>query len=89
MRFVKPLDEKLLHAIFTTYNSIVTIEDGVIKGGFGSAILEFAAEHNYNKQIKILGLPDQFIDQGRIDQLQAQVGLSIDNIKSTIASLVL
>src|SRR5450755_585227 len=54
MRFVKPLDEKMLHEVFKNYSKIITVEDGTVKGGFGSAILEFMAEHNYNASIKIL-----------------------------------
>lgn len=68
--FVKPLDEELLHVIFTKYETIITLEDGVIKGGFGSAIAEFAASHNYTKKIQILGIPDEFIEHGTVEQLQ-------------------
>lgn len=68
--FVKPLDEELLHMIFTKYETIITLEDGVIKGGFGSAIAEFAASHNYTKKIQILGIPDEFIEHGTVEQLQ-------------------
>ncbi len=68
--FVKPLDEELLHAIFKKYETIITLEDGVAKGGFGSTITEFAAFHNYTKRIQILGIPDEFIEHGTIDQLQ-------------------
>ncbi len=58
MRFVKPLDEKMLHEVFGNYSKIITVEDGTVKGGFGSAILEFMAENNYNASVKILGIPD-------------------------------
>lgn len=68
--FVKPLDEELLHSILKKYKVIITLEDGVIKGGFGSAIAEFAALHNYTKKIKTLGIPDEFIEHGTIEQLQ-------------------
>jgi len=68
--FVKPLDEELLHVIFKKYETIITLEDGVAKGGFGSAITEFAAFHTYTKRIQILGIPDEFIEHGTIDQLQ-------------------
>ncbi len=67
--FVKPLDEQLLHTIFKTYESIITIEEGVAKGGFGSSIAEFSATHNYSKQIKILGMPDEFIEHGTVEEL--------------------
>ena len=68
--FVKPLDEVLLHSIFKTFDSIITIEDGVVKGGFGSAIIEFSAQNNYRKTIKILGIPDEFIEHGTVKELQ-------------------
>lgn len=87
LRFVKPLDEALLHTIFKTYKKIITIEDGCIKGGAGSAILEFAAENNYNSSIKVLGIPDTFIEQGTVDELYHAVGLSPEKIKKEILSL--
>ncbi|GAB1856772.1 1-deoxy-D-xylulose-5-phosphate synthase [Flavobacteriaceae bacterium MHTCC 0001] len=87
MRFVKPLDEVLLHAIFKTYNNIVTVEDGTIKGGFGSAILEFAATHNYKNTVKLLGVPDEFIEHGKVDELQEMVGLNPKTLKVLISKL--
>jgi len=75
--FVKPLDEKLLHSIFTTFENIITIEDGVAKGGFGSAILEFAAQNNYTSNLKILGIPDEFIEQGTVEELQQLCGIDV------------
>jgi 1-deoxy-D-xylulose-5-phosphate synthase len=68
--FIKPLDIKLLQDILSNFEDIVTIEDGVINGGFGSAVLEFAASHNYKSNIKNLGVPDHFIEHGTVDQLQ-------------------
>jgi 1-deoxy-D-xylulose-5-phosphate synthase len=68
--FVKPLDESLLHGIFKKYKTIITIEDGMIKGGFGSAVAEFKTYHHYEPAVKILGIPDQFIEQGTVDELQ-------------------
>ncbi len=78
--FVKPLDESLLHKIFTSFEKIITIEDGVIKGGFGSAIVEFATENNYTTPIKTLGIPDVFIEHGRIEELQKICGIDVDSI---------
>ena len=75
LRFVKPLDTQLLHTIFKEYTNIITIEDGAIKGGFGSAILEFASENNYQQPIKVLGIPDIFIEHGSILKLQEKIGL--------------
>jgi len=75
--FVKPLDEDLLHLIFNQFENIITIEDGVAKGGFGSAILEFAAQHHYNSNLKILGIPDEFIEQGTVEELQQLCGIDV------------
>ena len=75
MRFAKPLDEKALHTIFRDYNVILTIEDGCKKGGFGSAILEFANLHSYENRIEILGLPDVFMEQGTIEELHHIAGI--------------
>ena len=75
MRFIKPLDEKLLHQIFEKHQTIIAIEDGVLKGGFGAAVLEFASENNYTNKIKILGIPDNFIAHGNVHKLQEEIGL--------------
>jgi len=88
MRFVKPLDEALLHDIFKTYDAVVTIEDGTIQSGFGSAILEFAAKHNYKNNIKLLGIPDHFIEHGKVVELQEQIALDSESIRKTIVSLI-
>ncbi len=78
--FVKPLDESLLHEIFAFFENIITIEDGVIKGGFGSAIIEFASENNYTNPIKTLGIPDKFIEYGTVEELQKICGIDVDSI---------
>lgn len=85
--FVKPLDEKLLHEIFAQFETIITIEDGVIKGGFGSGILEFAAQHNYTKPIHTLGIPDQFIEHGTVDELQKICGIDSESIAAFFENL--
>ena len=86
MRFVKPLDEKLLHTIFNKYSVIITIEDGVIAGGFGSSIAEFSVKHQYTNKIVILGISDSFPAQGSIEELQDIAGFSLEKIKQTIES---
>lgn len=87
MRFVKPLDEVLLHSIFQKFNKIITIEDGTIMGGFGSAILEFAQQYNYQKTtIKRLGVPDNFIEHGNTSELMSSIGLDVVNIKKILSS---
>ena len=88
IRFVKPIDKKLLLEIFNKFNKIVTIEDGTIKGGFGSAVLEYASEKNYCGDIKLLGVPDEFIHHGTIDELQKQCGIDIDSIQNNIEDLL-
>lgn len=88
MRFVKPLDEELLHTIFKKFKKIATIEDGSIIGGFGSAILEFASKHNYNNfTIKQLGIKDTFIEHGKIYELFNSIELSKENILKTLFKL--
>ncbi|WP_298550154.1 1-deoxy-D-xylulose-5-phosphate synthase [uncultured Algibacter sp.] len=87
MRFVKPLDKNLLHTIFKSHDNIVTVEDNAITGGFGSAILEFAATYNYKNTIKILGIPDAFMEHGKVSELQALIGLDVEGLKNTFCSL--
>lgn len=84
LRFIKPLDENLLHYIFTTYNYIITVEDGTVKGGLGIAILEFAAEQNYRIPIKVLGVPDEFIEHGSIRELQQLTKTDAQSIRKAI-----
>ena len=85
LRFIKPLDENLLEIIFKTYATVITIEDGTIKGGFGSSILEFATEKGFKNKIIVLGIKDQFIEQGTIEELQSICGIDIDNISEIIS----
>lgn len=84
--FVKPLDEKELHHIFNQFETIITVEDGAVKGGFGSAVSEFAAIHNYKSKIQFLGIPDVFIEQGSIDDLQQYCAISVDSLKNILSS---
>jgi 1-deoxy-D-xylulose-5-phosphate synthase len=69
MRFLKPIDEELLHTVFKKFKKIITLEDAVISGGLGSAVLEFMAENNYSAQVKRLGVPDKFIEHGTQKEL--------------------
>ncbi len=87
MRFVKPLDEKMLHEVFSIYTKIITVEDGTVKGGFGSAILEFMAENNYTAQVKILGIPDKIIEHGTPKQLYDEVGIDANHIAEAIRDM--
>lgn len=72
MRFVKPLDEMLLHEVFSKFSKVITVEDGCLMGGMGSAMLEFMADHNYSAQVTRLGIPDEFIHHGSQDELYAE-----------------
>lgn len=82
--FIKPLDEALLHELFSKFKKVITIEEGAISGGFGSAILEFAAKHNYSSNIKCLGIPDTFIEHGNMKELYEIVKLDVRSISHTI-----
>ncbi|MFT5244762.1 MAG: 1-deoxy-D-xylulose-5-phosphate synthase [Psychroserpens sp.] len=84
--FVKPLDETELHYIFNTYKTIITLEDGVISGGFGSAILEFASRNNYSVTIKTLGIPDEFIEHGTVDELQRYCSIDAKSLEIIIST---
>jgi 1-deoxy-D-xylulose-5-phosphate synthase len=88
MRFVKPLDEGLLHEIMTGYKMIVTVEDGVIKGGAGSAVMEFAQQHDHQLPITALGLPDQFTDHGKVEELQEKSKIDVESIKACLSGLL-
>jgi len=87
MRFVKPIDEDLLHIICKKFDAIITIEDGTIIGGFGSAILEFIHKHNYqNKLVKRLGVPDYFVEHGSNDLLLNSIALDRKSIQEVLES---
>ncbi|EDP97117.1 1-deoxy-D-xylulose-5-phosphate synthase [Kordia algicida OT-1] len=88
MQFVKPLDETLLHKIFSKFDTIVTLENGVINGGFGTAIIEFASEFNYRTNIYVRGVPDEFIEHGTVEELHEQCGISKNVIKELLLSLL-
>lgn len=88
MRFVKPIDEVMLHEVFGKYNKIVTVEDGCIMGGFGSAVIEFMADHQYSATIKRLGIPDKYIHHGTPDELFAECGFDKNGIISTIKKMM-
>ncbi len=80
MRFLKPIDEELLHQVFKQFNHIITIEDGTINGGLGTAVVEFKNDHQYRNQVKRLGIPDRFVQQGTPAELYRLCGLDVDGI---------
>ena len=84
MRFLKPLDEDILHEVGKKFRRIVTVENGVRKGGLGSAVLEWMSDHDYDVKVTRMGLPDQFVEHGTIDQLREIVGLDNESIKKAI-----
>ena len=88
MRFVKPLDEEMLHEVFSKFNKVITVEDGCLQGGFGSAILEFIADHNYNAQVKRLGIPDRYVQHGSQDTLYTECHYDKQSIKEAVISFV-
>jgi 1-deoxy-D-xylulose-5-phosphate synthase len=88
MRFVKPIDTEMLTEVFENFKIIVTIEDGVIHGGFGSAVLEFMAENNYTSKVKLLGIPDKFIEHGSPEDLYRECGIDVKGITKTVLELL-
>ncbi len=87
LRFLKPLDEDLLHEIGKKFTKIITVEDGVRNGGMGSAVLEWMNDHGYQPVVRRLGLPDHFVEHGKVSELQAIVGIDKESIKKEIESI--
>lgn len=88
MRFAKPLDEELLHEVFGKFEKVITIEDGTVVGGFGSAVLEFMNEHNYKAEIKILGIPDRLVEHGTPKELHYECGYDAVAIKEAVLEMM-
>jgi 1-deoxy-D-xylulose-5-phosphate synthase len=88
MRFVKPLDEELLHEVFSKYTKVITVEDGCLQGGFGSAILEFMADHHYTVQFKRLGIPDAIIEHGEQLELHHECGFDPAGIEKAVIAML-
>ena len=88
MRFVKPLDEEMLHHIFSQYSKVITVEDGCLMGGFGSAILEFMADNQYNSQVVRLGIPDKIVEHGDQRQLHDECNFGPDGIYATARKML-
>ena len=87
MRFVKPLDVALLHEIFSEFKHIITVEDGCIQGGFGSAIAEFMIDNHYQAQITRLGIPDQWIEHGEQKELYRECGFDAQAIMEAVKEI--
>ena len=88
MRFAKPIDEILLHEVFSKFDKVITLEDGCIMGGMGSAVLEFMADHGYSAKVTRLGIPDAIIEHGSQDQLYAECGFDVNGIMKTALDLI-
>jgi 1-deoxy-D-xylulose-5-phosphate synthase len=88
MRFAKPVDEVLLHEVFSKFKHVITVEDGCIQGGMGSAVLEFMADNGYQAQVKRLGIPDAFIEHGTQDELYAECGFDANAMVATAIEMV-
>ena len=87
LRFLKPLDESLLHELGQNFKHIITVEDGVRNGGMGSAVLEWMSDHDYHPHVVRLGLPDEFVEHGTVAELQHIVGLDAGNIRKTLSEI--
>ena len=88
MRFLSPVDEEALHSVFRKFNKVVTVEDGVLKGGLGSAVLEFMCDNGYNAEVKRLGIPDYFVEHGTQEELIRECGFDTDSLVKEIRKLV-
>lgn len=87
MRFAKPLDEEMLHEVFGKFKKIITIEDGTILGGFGSAVLEFMNAHGYKADVKIMGIPDRLVEHGTPKELYNEIGLDANAIAAELRAM--
>ncbi len=87
MRFVKPLDETMLHEIFSKFKKVITVEDGTVVGGFGSAVLEFMNEHGYKADVKIMGIPDRLVEHGTPKQLYDEIGIDANGIANVFRAM--
>ena len=88
MRFAKPLDEALLHEALQTYDKIITVEDGTVVGGFGTAILEFMQQHGYKNEVTILGIPDRIVEHGTLKELHRECGYDAQAIADAARELI-
>lgn len=88
MRFLAPIDNEALHSIFRMFRKVITVEDGVLKGGFGSAVIEFMCDNGYNAEIRRLGIPGYFVEQGTQEELIRECGFDDGSIKDTIIDML-
>ncbi|HHN48221.1 MAG TPA: 1-deoxy-D-xylulose-5-phosphate synthase [Bacteroidales bacterium] len=88
MRYLKPIDENILHEVLNKFKNIITLEDGTIVGGLGSAVLEFMSDHNYEANVVRLGIPDEFVEQGSVEELHHQCGYDAEGIYHAVSSIL-
>ena len=88
MRFVAPLDTGVLHSVFTNFKHVITVEDGVLKGGFGSAVIEFMTDNGYNSEVRRLGIPDYFVEHGTQEELYGECGFDAEGIELAIREVI-
>lgn len=88
MRFAAPIDTEILHSVFRKFDKVITIEDGILKGGFGSAVIEFMSDNEYSSKIVRLGIPDYFVEHGSQDELIAECGFNSEGIEKTIRGIL-
>jgi 1-deoxy-D-xylulose-5-phosphate synthase len=84
LRFAKPLDERLLHDVFSKFKKVLTVEDGCIDGGIGSAVLEFMSDHHYQSEVKRLGIPDRIVEHGEQLELHRECGFDPEGIQKAV-----
>jgi 1-deoxy-D-xylulose-5-phosphate synthase len=88
MRFVKPIDEAMLHEVCQRYPYLVTVEDGSVQGGFGSAVLEFMAKEGYKNQVRILGIPDRIVEHGTPKELHRECEYDTEAIMQVVREML-
>jgi 1-deoxy-D-xylulose-5-phosphate synthase len=88
MRFVAPLDTSVLNIVFKKFKNIITVEDGVLKGGFGSAVIEFMSDNGYMSDVRRLGIPDYFVEHGTQDELKRECGFDAEGIELAIREIL-
>ena len=87
MRFASPLDTEALHSVFKKFDKVLTVEDGILKGGFGSAVIEFMTDNGYGASVKRLGIPDYFVQHGTQDELIHECGFDAGGIIKTVREM--
>lgn len=88
MRFVVPFDAEILHLVFRKFDKVLTVEDGILKGGFGSAVIEFMCDNGYHARVVRLGIPDYFVEHGTQMELRKECGFDVESIEKVIREMV-